>query len=345
MVDDSKTWWTVPQACVWIRTLDQHTAQGWLGPRETLSLSLAEGAVPGAIDARICLMAALKAECLSAWGRKPGTRAAKEIPPAFWQGGGEFTDDPIHGVKARLVPGRSVAWTKIVVRADDCMAHWRVPASVLAQGPIAMSNALHDANVPEDRPHWFLERRDVKVTGLINSQGQRVQIDPTVFATGFTLDRINNALETSDGHLRWSAVMVELATEPGQAHPDACPAADELPILPNDDGKHYAAQVAAPAPLAQSAQLPTYPPAVTYSADRVPEEFTRWAHDQHKADILITEDRAQDAMRGPEDDAGHRRGGLLIQGVGLSRDTIRKWVSSLPEGWRAKQGVPPSRQR
>jgi hypothetical protein len=84
---------------------------------------------------------------------------------------------------------------------------------------------------------------------------------------------------------------------------------------------------------------------VTYYADRAPEEFKNWARAQNEAGVVITAPLAEDAMRGPEDSRGQRHGGLLQPGVGLSRETIRKWVSDLPKPWIAKQGVPPSRMK
>ena len=95
---------------------------------------------------------------------------------------------------------------------------------------------------------------------------------------------------------------------------------------------------APPSPLA-----PTYAPTLTYSHERVPEEFKTWADAQHRAGIIITAPMAEDVMRGRKDEKGNRAGGLLRHGVGLSRTTIRKWVKGLNQGWQAQQGIPPSR--
>jgi hypothetical protein len=113
--------------------------------------------------------------------------------------------------------------------------------------------------------------------------------------------------------------------------------------IPSEQCKaRWPTPLAAQAPLT-SPGLPTYPRPVTYAQDRVPEQFTLWAKEQHDKGIIVTFELAEDAMRGPKDSAGTRAGGLLRHGVGLSRTTIRKWVEDLPEGWQAKQGVPPSR--
>ena len=85
---------------------------------------------------------------------------------------------------------------------------------------------------------------------------------------------------------------------------------------------------------------PTYPSPVMYSSERVPEEFSSWADAQHKAGVIITVPMAEDTMRGVE-----RRGGLLMAGRGLSRETIRAWIKSLPNGWYALRGETPSRRR
>lgn len=91
--------------------------------------------------------------------------------------------------------------------------------------------------------------------------------------------------------------------------------------------------------------LPTYSPEPTYSPGNAPDEFKSWADEQHSEGIVITVAAAEDAMRGPQDENGNRFGGRLRQGVGLSRDTIREWVKTLPDGWYALRGETPSRKR
>lgn len=96
--------------------------------------------------------------------------------------------------------------------------------------------------------------------------------------------------------------------------------------------------------LRETAQRPIYQEPVTYSSDRVPSQFQDWVRMQ--AGATITVDMAEDAMRGARDEHGHRSGGLLAQGTGLSRDTIREWVKiTVPEHQQAKQGEPPSRAK
>jgi hypothetical protein len=90
------------------------------------------------------------------------------------------------------------------------------------------------------------------------------------------------------------------------------------------------------------ATAPTYKEPAAYFSDRAPVQFLDWAQSQHDAGKLITVPAAEDAMRGAEDERGIRPGGLLPQGPGLSRDTIREWVKNkLPEGWQAKPGAAP----
>lgn len=93
------------------------------------------------------------------------------------------------------------------------------------------------------------------------------------------------------------------------------------------------------------AELPTYRPAASYSASAVPNQFTRWAEERNRGGVIITAPMAEDAMRGPKNENGDRAGGLLAEGTGLSRETIRAWVATLPNEWRARRGEPPSRTK
>ncbi len=92
-------------------------------------------------------------------------------------------------------------------------------------------------------------------------------------------------------------------------------------------------------------QGPVYEQPVVYNPKRIPEEFKEWARAQQAKGSIITDDEAEDSMRGPKDGDGNRSGGLLLAGKGLSRDTVRKWVDTLPVSLRAKRGTPPSRAR
>jgi hypothetical protein len=96
---------------------------------------------------------------------------------------------------------------------------------------------------------------------------------------------------------------------------------------------------------AKGGRSPTYPEPVTYSARKVPQEFTDWAEKQHAAGNTITADLAEKEMRGPKDANGNRSGGLLQPGQGLSRETIRGWVNKLPEDWHAHRGTPSSKSK
>lgn len=92
-------------------------------------------------------------------------------------------------------------------------------------------------------------------------------------------------------------------------------------------------------------QKPTYHREVEYSPSRVPKQFEQWAKKQHKAEGIVTEQAALDAMIGPKDATGKRSGGKLAPGKHLVRKTVRAWLHSLPEDWRAARGTPPTRRR
>jgi hypothetical protein len=80
------------------------------------------------------------------------------------------------------------------------------------------------------------------------------------------------------------------------------------------------------------ATQPTYVSRARYSPDEVPDQFKEWAQAQYNTGATITEARAVKAMRES-----------LVPGLGLSRETVRKWVKSLPPDWVAKRGTPPPR--
>ena len=111
----------------------------------------------------------------------------------------------------------------------------------------------------------------------------------------------------------------------------------DLRLLPEDARRVWPAEGSAdaapspsiPATASQSAASPTYAPDVKYSPDKVPDQFTALAPEQHEARVVITEALAQDAMRGAEDRDGNRSGGLLAPGAGQVRETddqIRDWM-------------------
>jgi hypothetical protein len=100
-------------------------------------------------------------------------------------------------------------------------------------------------------------------------------------------------------------------------------------------------------PVAAPPQVPTYTSPETYSADKVPDQFTKWAESERKGGRLITESSADCAMRGSKDANGPRRGALLKPGPKLSRQTIRGWIKRFEKdhpGSVAKRGTPPSRR-
>ena len=122
-------------------------------------------------------------------------------------------------------------------------------------------------------------------------------------------------------------------------------AEDVRRVWPADESAGVASSALLPAAPGRLPASPTYAASVRYSPDNVPEQFIAWARAQHEAGVTITEALAQNAMRGPKDRDGKRSGGSLAAGVGLGRDTIRGWIKSLPNGWAAEQGIPPSRRK
>jgi hypothetical protein len=82
----------------------------------------------------------------------------------------------------------------------------------------------------------------------------------------------------------------------------------------------------------KTASSPTYSSRGRYSPDKIPDQFREWALAQHNAGVTITAALVLEAMRES-----------LVPGVGLSRETVRKWVKSLPTDWVAKRGTPLSR--
>ena len=125
----------------------------------------------------------------------------------------------------------------------------------------------------------------------------------------------------------------------------------DLWVLPDECMNRWPADPAAdttsPAstPATAPPQKPTYQREIEYSPKRVPKQFQQWAKKQHKAEGTVTEEMALTAMIGPKDATGKRSGGKLPPGKHLVRETVRAWLHSLPEGWQATRGIPPSRRR
>ena len=218
-----ETRWTVPQAFVWIRSRNLVTVRKFDRP----ALTMAELTLSGAFDASDCLrvsgylMEALRLGRFQAIGNRallevtagePAYRILGDgpdelIPLAVWQNGGTFTDVLKRGVVA-VVPGEAICWVNVTVNADDCIAHWRAPASILEHGRM-LSEAL-DLLEPEDCPPWFLAHPDVATTGL-DYAGAEVSVARRVFEGPFGIDHAHNTIATGDGGLTWRAVTVELA--------------------------------------------------------------------------------------------------------------------------------------
>jgi hypothetical protein len=198
-------WWSVPQACVWIRTRNL-VAVGDLDPRQALLLPLADHAKPGAVAASRCLRSALERGRFNARGRRIVESAPQDIPRACWQAGGDFNID-IDGTGA--VGARdSERWFNVAVDRGECVRHWPAPHSVLANGPVPIQHliefgALHEG--PEDNWAWFLGRDDVAVHGL-NVHGHRVPIDRATLRTSPATIDSNGDLTL--GELGWSCVIV-----------------------------------------------------------------------------------------------------------------------------------------
>lgn len=223
--DRGEQWWTIPQAAVWIRTRDLGAVQA-LDVRQRTSLFVAADTIPGLFPAAMeCLREALRRGRFAVRGRlalrelavsggQPAWRLLDDgprlVPETFWQSGGDFSDDPEHGVVA-AAPGEPERWKGLAVNVDDCVGQWQAPASVLGQGPVPMSRVL--PSEPDDVPQWLLAHPDVVVTG-VDGSGARVAIERGMFAYPLVIDRDNGVLTTPDGHLTWRAVELELATLP-----------------------------------------------------------------------------------------------------------------------------------
>jgi hypothetical protein len=234
MPDETPTWWTVAQAAVWIRTRDLAAVEK-LEPREVQSLALANGVVPGVLEAADYLTVALGRGRFVARGRlalplidaKTGADAgyrmldtdAAAIPQSFWSlEGGRFPVE-IDRIIAKA-PDDASLWIEITLDADLITGRWQTPAALLEGAPLLIGRAL--AELPnagtsrempgglEDNPAWFLLHPDVIVTGL-NAGGERVQIERGTLEDAFTVDMEANTLTAAGLH--WPAVNVALADD------------------------------------------------------------------------------------------------------------------------------------
>lgn len=250
--DEGERWWTIPQAAVWIRTRDLATVQA-LDFRQRTSLFIAADTIPGLFPtAADCLREALGRGRLATRGRmalrelavaggEPAWRLLGDepefVPETFWQSGGDFTDDPEHGVVA-AAPGEQERWKDLVVSADDCVGHWQAPGSVLGQDRMPMSRVLPTES--DDVPQWLLAHPDVVVTG-VDGSGTRVAIERGMFGYPLLIDRHNGVLTTQDGQMTWRAVELELAPPAPGADAEQRTSAPRAARRPGQKGHQRAA--------------------------------------------------------------------------------------------------------
>jgi hypothetical protein len=224
--EDLPTWWTVPEAAVWIVTRDPSKVR-LLDAKARAWLFVAAEVVPGAWEASFELLAGLRKGRLlaSGWyrGRQPHG-VGERIQPEFWQPPTEFSDGKT-GVEALRGPGDAIVG--LLLESDDVMSRWESPQSLLDGNKIALGEAIGRL-MHENLPKYLLNHPEVCVTGL-NSRGERVEIDKDVFQTNATIDRRNHAVTTADDRLHWSAVMVELRAK---AEPETTEPTE-------DEGKRY----------------------------------------------------------------------------------------------------------
>lgn len=205
------TWWTVPEAAVWIATRDLSKVQS-LDPKARASLFVASEVVPGTYEASFELLAGLREGRLlaSGWpkdGKSSGV--SQPIQQEFWKAPTEFSESE-RGVEGRRGPGD--AMVGLLLESDDVMAKWESPQSLLDNEKIPLGVAVGRL-MHESLTAHLLRHQEVCVTGL-NATGERVEIDKDVFQTGASINRTAHSVTTADGRLHWSAVMVELRPKP-----------------------------------------------------------------------------------------------------------------------------------
>lgn len=210
--EDLPTWWTVPEAAVWIATRKLTAVQS-LDLRARASLFIASEVVSGAYEASFELLAGLREGRLQAlgWPRsRPWAAASQVIPSDFWKAPTEFSEGET-GVEG--LRGQGDAMVGLLLESDEVMAKWESPRSLLDGEKIPLGVAIGRL-MNENLTAYLLRHAEVCVTGL-NANGERVEVDRDVFRTNATIDRVAHSVRTADGRLHWSAVMVELraATE------------------------------------------------------------------------------------------------------------------------------------
>lgn len=311
----STNWWTIPQAATWVlhRDLDRIAR---MEARSIVSLFIVDEVEPGTLWAAKLIYAALRKGLLQGYGQRSQKSGKEFIPQAFWDREAFFDEQIDVGVVARF-DGLPPATLSVWLDAEACQVLWPMPSSTIPHSPMTLSAVLEGLHAPADiaPPLLLLTHPSVSVSGL-NAKGDRVLIDRVALGKAF-VDSATDSITTTDGRHSWSAVAVSVS-----------------------EVFDVTARVS---PVQPSEQFPTYAAQPTYRTDEVPDQFRDWAKERNLGGIIITVPLAEDAMRGPADDSGQRAGGLLAPGVGLSRETIRAWVKSLPDGWIAVQGTPPAR--
>lgn len=205
------TWWTVPEASVWIATRDLSKVQA-LDARSRAWLFIAGHVVPGAFEASFELLAGLREGRLLASGWHRGQQSGgvgERVQSPYWKAPTEFSDGKT-GVEAVRGPGD--AMVGLLLESDDVMTRWESPQSLLDGEKIPLGVAIGRL-MREDPPSYLLRHPEVCLTGL-NDRGEKVEIDKDVLRTNAKVNRATHAITTADGRLHWSAVMVELRKQP-----------------------------------------------------------------------------------------------------------------------------------
>lgn len=291
--DDGEQWWTIPQAAVWIRTRDLSAVQA-LDFRQRTSLFIAADTIPGLFPAATdCLREALGQGRLAARGRMALRELAvaggelawrllgdepEFVPQRFWQSGGDFADDPEHGVVA-TAPDEQERWKDLAVSGDDCVGHWQAPRSVLGQGRVPMRRVLPTG--PDDVPEWLLAHPDVVVTG-VDGSGTRVAIERGTFGYPLLIDRHNGVLMTEDGLMTWRAVELEMA-------PSVAPGADAEPLARWCNRPVPAPLSESAAAASQSPKASTVDPVAEAGEPRAPRRPGQKGHQRAAARAYIEE--------------------------------------------------------
>jgi hypothetical protein len=222
------TWWTVAQACVWIRMRDLAMVEV-LDQNEVQSLALASLQFPGTFPASKFLLAAVTVGNPTAMGRKTRlitdvstgkshnkslSESREPIPREFWETGGTFSDQGAHAFFSKDKDendegDEATCWRDIAFDRDAIMSGWQWPAAILADRALPLGEALAELR-REDDPFWILAHPTVTVTGL--RAGIRGPIDRDALQSSCCIDPATNSIKTNDGMHHWSAVMLESST-------------------------------------------------------------------------------------------------------------------------------------